>query len=976
MVAAAGQPDPQGRSLLQEQTAAPDSPLCPPTRHRANVSRIGRPSTDSKRKGLRKARGDSSRSLSTTAIPQLAPLELPTLLPQQKRLSPLPDFTSYLPDNMGDLSSQPWVAVRTMAERMPSRRSSILTAQETARAEDSRQRLASFSGGRSTPMSPSFGPSTLQDVRALGSSPIITPESRKKDPVEEPHTAKKAPNVTALERSRSTPSPRLRLQSPIQPIPRQPNVQTEQAPPIVYSRTISNSPESPMVYDGPARQTSPHLSQRKPVPTTNGTLLSRKGSLTSPHGKQDVDDAVRELQDIVEAKREGEQQPGTLQRSDSAIKRLEDAKKHRPAIAPGMLVGVNSELLDDIGSAFSRSKSETPMISQHRIELQRTPSNPSHPPSSFPKRLPRWFQGRLSSDDGSPRHSGTFFVTPLSRNNSTSEEYSTVKVASNAAARDESPVDYHWTPVHSDSATVSIPDKISVNPLAVPEKDDIRLVEPRQQRPQIRPNGSSTRVPANAASHLSIIAGSEASSPSNPKSPNTRSRETTPSRSTPSTPARTTSRSKSRTDESPAAKAEARTDALSRTPSQQATTGSGLGLGIGVLGPSKDDMILNIVDLKSWQTTPRTSSLPKKPERSSSRIAIPNPAPVEPLPSPSQVRHIAAQQVARAVVVPASGPETESKERPRVVVKQLSAAKQKQKEKALAGFGVGIVRPATATPTMTEFPKADETDAAADQTSKAIAIDEITVTQPPPAPPKSQRQQVQAQPSRDSNSADVKVTGYRTRSRTRSQSQSRPETPADATLPPPPSVSRKPLPSGTQVAARDSQPRARSTPRSTSQTDAHTRTKSHPDNTNARRPTHARTKSSPHNRISQLASSDANFALMPTTIGSTDADILTEQQRGRALSQPQRGRARTPQRRQRSQPAHGGGASRVTSMSIEEREGREREKKARDFEMSVKRSASARRLREVEAELRKVERELANLGKLDQANAANVGMAF
>ena len=119
--------------------------------------------------------------------------------------------------------------------------------------------------------------------------------------------------------------------------------------------------------------------------TETGLPLSRHGSFR--RGRADVDEAIRELNTIVEERRADACRSAT-DLSDGANAPPASPSHHIPAIAPALRMRVRSETLSDIGSAFS-----APLVS---------PPFPHSPPPSRPATASAGI--RLASAPARSRH--------------------------------------------------------------------------------------------------------------------------------------------------------------------------------------------------------------------------------------------------------------------------------------------------------------------------------------------------------------------------------------------------------------------------------------------------------------------------------------------------------------------------------------------------------------------------------------------
>ena len=146
-------------------------------------------------------------------------------LPQNKRLSPMPDFTVLRAEEMAQIAAvEPWVKVRSIAEKTPSRRSSFLD----------RSRSPRLGAARSRSHTP---------VRSAAASPTSQPVARGKSSAPEhkagnaqatsKSTARTPRHTSANERTNRSPPP-LRLQTEF-------DINRNATSALVKSRTISAS---------------------------------------------------------------------------------------------------------------------------------------------------------------------------------------------------------------------------------------------------------------------------------------------------------------------------------------------------------------------------------------------------------------------------------------------------------------------------------------------------------------------------------------------------------------------------------------------------------------------------------------------------------------------------------------------------------------------------------------------------------------
>ena len=366
-------------------------------------------------------------------------LELPLLglgsgdmLPQNKRLSPMPDFARLqseeikkIADSDTSVSSEPWLMVRSIAEKTPSRRSSVFEPSTSPRLRDSKSMSS-----RSVKSPPQQNSAIVSPARPT--RPRAQTDVQQKGRV----TSDEPPSMPSqLEWPRSQ-APHLRLQTDFS--------RNHLAKPSLTSNPSTTASDD--TSKGSARGGSPQRKRSK-------IARMRKESAPAPLRTTSVEDAVRELEQIVQAKRDPET-PATA----TPISAMSDRKLHRPAIAPNMVMpDVSSALLNDIGSGLSRRLSEATTASPFKnpdanstasslplstISRRRSAGRDSRRESSW--------HGTVTSDSGSatPRtHDGTFFFSRKSLDEIISPESKAVTPSSlqKLSRGGESPVDKQWS---------------------------------------------------------------------------------------------------------------------------------------------------------------------------------------------------------------------------------------------------------------------------------------------------------------------------------------------------------------------------------------------------------------------------------------------------------------------------------------------------------------------------------------------------
>ena len=361
-------------------------------------------------------------------------LELPLLglgvgdmLPQQnKRLSSMPDFTSLQSQEMKKIAAaEPWLVVRSIAEKTPSRRSNVFEQNLSPRANDSKL-MASW-GLNSPPKSPPTSPPRTATRRRAQTSV----ERKRPEYTDESILSINFDFGQSNDHHRG-PSAPLRLQTDF-------GDDTRPQPTLMSDSHLVNASD---IRKGSASSSHSGSSVHR---KRSKMARIRKDSAPAKVGDTCVEDAVRELEQIVQAKRDPET-PG------SAISPTtrNDNKPHRPAIAPKMVMkDVSSELLDDIGSGLSRRLSdETSSPFNNELANSTTSSLPLSTISKhrLSRRESSWPGTTTISDGCTPRHSGTFFFSRKSLDEIISPQ-SSANIVSSLRKLDrssESPIDRQW----------------------------------------------------------------------------------------------------------------------------------------------------------------------------------------------------------------------------------------------------------------------------------------------------------------------------------------------------------------------------------------------------------------------------------------------------------------------------------------------------------------------------------------------------
>ncbi|KAL5117802.1 hypothetical protein ACEQ8H_004276 [Pleosporales sp. CAS-2024a] len=296
--------------------------------------------------------------------PSFCPLELSIYLPNGcGRLSPLPDFQD----------DEVWSAETAGLEK---------PAQAMIRTRDSRTNSLSSN--------PSASEYLIQRKPVTSSSNILISHSRRSSIQSQnsTRTARRLSGTTMA--TMQTPSLSICAEEP-----------TSSAASIAEKLSIHRSNTSGTL--SPARVLS-----RLPSPSRirAKTAPSRSNSLRRT--KTDVDEAIRELNTIVEERR------ASAYRSQAFTPKVPPSPSHHvPYIAPSMRMHVRSETLCDIGSAFSapikanKALPDAPLERRRTMGLALAPpwqnstmalcSNPITPPTSSRSRLTTWLKRSMTT---------------------------------------------------------------------------------------------------------------------------------------------------------------------------------------------------------------------------------------------------------------------------------------------------------------------------------------------------------------------------------------------------------------------------------------------------------------------------------------------------------------------------------------------------------------------------------------------------
>ena len=289
-------------------------------------------------------------------------LELSIYLPNG-RLSPLPDF-----DDFADFS---WEAQPTGLE-MPQPahvRSSIVSSDESQLQPNSqiRRKSLSVSNGLGLQLSADNGPGPTLRQEDFGMG---------------------LPGLASVDESLASSYPRDDYL-------------------ITLPRRRSTSASSRPASSNNALQTSSSLTDTTRISRTPGSLRRSKTNDT-------VDEAIRELNTIVEERRVSALQRSHESTGSEVLPPSSPTRHHVPAIAPSMKVRARSETLSDIGSAFSMPLTSNPVpIPSSNFNTPNFAMPPLSPPAAVLKtsnsaRLRTWLRRSIhSSGSDTPPSSGS-----------------------------------------------------------------------------------------------------------------------------------------------------------------------------------------------------------------------------------------------------------------------------------------------------------------------------------------------------------------------------------------------------------------------------------------------------------------------------------------------------------------------------------------------------------------------------------------
>lgn len=384
-----------------------------------------------------------------------------SLLPSGKRVSPMPDFSTYSSEPSPELASAPWIAVRQMAERMPSRRSSAL-APPLSPEQPHRKRpsLNHRGSGNSVPSVRSSSHNYKDSNLSVPDSQLSSPAATRQPP------RSSGANTWSRRASRSVED----ISPPVRPL---------------MPRTRSQE----VAFDAPVSPTLPSASKPAPLRSAMKPLKTAVASpVLSPKStaaRTQVEDAVRELQEFVDAKR-GTTSFDTV-RSGTTVA----ASENRSTVGPGLMV---------------RTSTSRP-VSDATLSSLSTSRPPSRMHSSRPKLMQRWkMRTPLSTATETPQdNSGTFFLGGGPQSRPTSPTRGGDRDHRTDGA--ESPTDKHWTLDRPYSEFLSFADDAFAS---LGRENSSRAARREQTNTWTSGAGrlsrSSSIAVANPISHLSSIA--------------------------------------------------------------------------------------------------------------------------------------------------------------------------------------------------------------------------------------------------------------------------------------------------------------------------------------------------------------------------------------------------------------------------------------------------------------------------------------
>lgn len=424
-------------------------------------------------------------------------LELSIYLPNGcGRLSPLPDFED----------DEVWSATKANLEK---------PAQALVRVRDSRTNSLSSN--------PSNADWLIQRKPVTSSSASIS-HSRRSSVQSQKSTATERRLSGTTMATMQTPTLSVWMEEP-----------TSSAASIIEKPTIRRSNTSGAL--SPARVLS-----RLPSPSRgrSNTAPSRPGSLRRT--KTDVDEAIRELNTIVEERRASAYRSQT--QSPEAINRPPPSPSHHvPYLAPSMRMHVRSETLSDIGSAFSapikvdatpsypaptprRRATNLTLAPPSRDSTMALCSNPitppaPHTPTKSMTRLTTWLKRSMSSTSTtptSPTSHGTIAFYKCETANTTRPSTATTYHARQDSQESQT-VTLFSSRSSSSSLTVSPPRKTKrvPAPLVLAKEKDMMIEEGmrsgRSLKPPVSPCANLLRGMEMAARDVGKVRGAAMPSP-------------------------------------------------------------------------------------------------------------------------------------------------------------------------------------------------------------------------------------------------------------------------------------------------------------------------------------------------------------------------------------------------------------------------------------------------------------------------------
>ncbi|KAF2747881.1 hypothetical protein M011DRAFT_42605 [Sporormia fimetaria CBS 119925] len=161
---------------------------------------------------------------------------------------------------------------------------------------------------------------------------------------------------------------------------------------------------------------SSRILSRLPSPSRLRSNTAPSSASSLRRVNMDVDEAIRELNTIVEERR-ADAYRNTTQSPDNINRIPPSPSHHVPAIAPTRRMHVRSETLCDIGSAFSTPLPKDISVTPEPLPLRNPPTKLSLTPTirKTPKPTLKTLIGPLNSNPVSPQTASTTPTTPLAR---------------------------------------------------------------------------------------------------------------------------------------------------------------------------------------------------------------------------------------------------------------------------------------------------------------------------------------------------------------------------------------------------------------------------------------------------------------------------------------------------------------------------------------------------------------------------------